>query len=234
MSFTSSGDFLPAVITHRRESLKKIECRSKVHEAHNGGLQGAPTMLKCAAQLVHLVGASSSRPLATLVRVGLPLTGIFRRGWHQKLSHRRVLAYVSTLKANKEHHHSSYLWQQLSPGRKQCNRQGKHSTGSVPLTGQGIELSLFLLTGGSSLAAASPLLLRARDTEGNPGPYCYICGPWSATAPHHYASLVLTAPQCSTSKIRQADPMCPLCMEEPQTVGHWLQRCPNLDVLPLR
>ncbi len=28
-----------------------------------------------------------------------------------------------------------------------------------------------------------------------------------------------------------ADPTCPLCMEEPQTVDHWLQRCPNLDKL---
>ncbi len=28
-----------------------------------------------------------------------------------------------------------------------------------------------------------------------------------------------------------ADPTCPLCEEEPQTLEHWLQRCPNLDVL---
>ncbi len=28
-----------------------------------------------------------------------------------------------------------------------------------------------------------------------------------------------------------ADPTCPLCKEEPQTLEHWLQRCPNLDVL---
>ncbi len=28
-----------------------------------------------------------------------------------------------------------------------------------------------------------------------------------------------------------ADPTCSLCKEEPQTVKHWLQRCPNLDVL---
>ncbi len=27
------------------------------------------------------------------------------------------------------------------------------------------------------------------------------------------------------------DPACPLCKEEPQTLEHWLQRCPNLDVL---
>ncbi len=31
-----------------------------------------------------------------------------------------------------------------------------------------------------------------------------------------------------------ADPTCPLCMEEPQTVEQWLQRCPNLDVLMQR
>ncbi len=31
-----------------------------------------------------------------------------------------------------------------------------------------------------------------------------------------------------------ADPTSPLCMEEPQTVEHWLQRCPNLDVLRQR
>ncbi len=28
-----------------------------------------------------------------------------------------------------------------------------------------------------------------------------------------------------------ADPACPLCKEAPQTLEHWLQRCPNLDVL---
>ncbi len=28
-----------------------------------------------------------------------------------------------------------------------------------------------------------------------------------------------------------ADPTCPLCKKEPQTLEHWLQRCPNLDVL---
>ncbi len=27
-----------------------------------------------------------------------------------------------------------------------------------------------------------------------------------------------------------ANPTCPLCKEEPQTLEHWLQRCPNLDV----
>ncbi len=28
-----------------------------------------------------------------------------------------------------------------------------------------------------------------------------------------------------------ADPTCSLCKDEPQTLEHWLQRCPNLDVL---
>ncbi len=28
-----------------------------------------------------------------------------------------------------------------------------------------------------------------------------------------------------------ADSTCPLCKEEPQTLEHWLQRCPTLDVL---
>ncbi len=28
-----------------------------------------------------------------------------------------------------------------------------------------------------------------------------------------------------------ADPTCPLCKEELQTLEHWLQRCPNLDGL---
>ncbi len=28
-----------------------------------------------------------------------------------------------------------------------------------------------------------------------------------------------------------ADPTCPLCRESPQTLEHWLQRCPNLEVL---
>ncbi len=27
------------------------------------------------------------------------------------------------------------------------------------------------------------------------------------------------------------DPTCPLCKKEPQTLEHWLQRCPNLDAL---
>ncbi len=27
-----------------------------------------------------------------------------------------------------------------------------------------------------------------------------------------------------------ADPTCSLCKEEPQTLEHWLQRCPNVDV----
>ncbi len=26
-----------------------------------------------------------------------------------------------------------------------------------------------------------------------------------------------------------ADPLCPLCKEEPQTMEHWLRRCPRLD-----
>ncbi len=26
-----------------------------------------------------------------------------------------------------------------------------------------------------------------------------------------------------------ADPLCPLCKEEPQTIKHWLRRCPRLD-----
>ncbi len=26
-----------------------------------------------------------------------------------------------------------------------------------------------------------------------------------------------------------ADPLCPLCKEEPQTIEHWPQRCPRLD-----
>ncbi len=26
-----------------------------------------------------------------------------------------------------------------------------------------------------------------------------------------------------------ADPLCPLCKEEPQTIEHWLRRCPGLD-----
>ncbi len=26
-----------------------------------------------------------------------------------------------------------------------------------------------------------------------------------------------------------ADPLCPLCKEEPQTIEHWLRRCPRLD-----
>ncbi len=30
-----------------------------------------------------------------------------------------------------------------------------------------------------------------------------------------------------------ADPTCLLCKKEPQTLEHWLQRCPNLDVLRL-
>ncbi len=25
------------------------------------------------------------------------------------------------------------------------------------------------------------------------------------------------------------DPLCPLCKEEPQTIEHWLRRCPRLD-----
>ncbi len=29
----------------------------------------------------------------------------------------------------------------------------------------------------------------------------------------------------------RAEPTCPLCKEEPQTLEHWLQRCPNLDGL---
>ncbi len=28
-----------------------------------------------------------------------------------------------------------------------------------------------------------------------------------------------------------ADPTCPRCKEESQTLEHWLQRCPNLDIL---
>ncbi len=28
-----------------------------------------------------------------------------------------------------------------------------------------------------------------------------------------------------------ADPTCPLCKEEPQTLEHWLQKCQNLDAL---
>ncbi len=28
-----------------------------------------------------------------------------------------------------------------------------------------------------------------------------------------------------------ADPLCPLCKEEPQTIEHWLQRCPRLDAI---
>ncbi len=31
-----------------------------------------------------------------------------------------------------------------------------------------------------------------------------------------------------------ADPTCPLCRESPQTLEHWLQRCPNLKVLRQR
>ncbi len=26
-----------------------------------------------------------------------------------------------------------------------------------------------------------------------------------------------------------ADPLCPLCIEEPQTIEQWLRRCPRLD-----
>ncbi len=26
-----------------------------------------------------------------------------------------------------------------------------------------------------------------------------------------------------------ADPLCPLCKEEPQTIENWLRRCPRLD-----
>ncbi len=26
-----------------------------------------------------------------------------------------------------------------------------------------------------------------------------------------------------------ADPQCPLCKEEPQTIEHWLRRCPRFD-----
>ncbi len=26
-----------------------------------------------------------------------------------------------------------------------------------------------------------------------------------------------------------ADPLCPLCKREPQTIEHWLRRCPRLD-----
>ncbi len=26
-----------------------------------------------------------------------------------------------------------------------------------------------------------------------------------------------------------ADPLCPLCKEEPQIIEHWLRRCPELD-----
>ncbi len=28
-----------------------------------------------------------------------------------------------------------------------------------------------------------------------------------------------------------ADPLCPLCKEEPQTIEHWLWRCPRLDAI---
>ncbi len=31
-----------------------------------------------------------------------------------------------------------------------------------------------------------------------------------------------------------ADPTCPMCKEKPQTLQHWLQRCPNLEVLRQR
>ncbi len=31
-----------------------------------------------------------------------------------------------------------------------------------------------------------------------------------------------------------ANPTCPLCKEEPQTLEQWMQRCPNLDVLRQR
>ncbi len=27
-----------------------------------------------------------------------------------------------------------------------------------------------------------------------------------------------------------ADPLCPLCKEDPQTIEHWLRRCPRLDI----
>ncbi len=26
-----------------------------------------------------------------------------------------------------------------------------------------------------------------------------------------------------------ADPLCPLCKEEPQTIEHWLRKCPKFD-----
>ncbi len=28
-----------------------------------------------------------------------------------------------------------------------------------------------------------------------------------------------------------ADPLCPLCNEEQQTIEHWLRRCPRLDAI---
>ncbi len=28
-----------------------------------------------------------------------------------------------------------------------------------------------------------------------------------------------------------ADPLCPLCKEEPQAIEHWLRRCPRLDAI---
>ncbi len=36
---------------------------------------------------------------------------------------------------------------------------------------------------------------------------------------------------CAHLLDQAADPTCSLCKKEPQTLEHWLQRCPNLDVL---
>ncbi len=55
--------------------------------------------------------------------------------------------------------------------------------------------------------------------------------PYRNNAHHQQGRCCSPSPPTNRCTSTYADPACPLCKEEPQTLEHWLQRSPNLDVL---
>ncbi len=99
--------------------------------------------------------------------------------------------------------------------------------GSVPPTSQGEGLPRpFFHQREAHLRLPPPFCFLAPETsKPTPDRIATLVVTQSATAPHHCAAPLPTALDSA------ADPTCPLSKEEPQTLEHWLQRCPNLDVL---
>ncbi len=118
----------------------------------------------------------------------------------------------------------------------QSLRHAPHRLDPPGWPGRRTSISVFSLKGDAFPAVVSLLLLLAGDIELNPGPNCYTC---RKPIRRGMDFLQCQANSCTNGSNKQlhcsgfsSNPPQTPCVpfaEEPQTIEHWLRRCPRLD-----